>query len=68
MDNELKIAVIGLDTSHAVEFPRRMQASDFPAENKISGMRAIACHPFLQRGRTGYQTKATGSVERKSKP
>ncbi len=42
----IKVAIIGLDTSHAVEFVRRMQAPDCPADQKISGMKAITCLRF----------------------
>ncbi len=46
MPNEIKVAVVGLDTSHSVEFTRRMQAKDCPASEKVSGMRATRCLRF----------------------
>ncbi|OGV58401.1 MAG: hypothetical protein A2X49_10575 [Lentisphaerae bacterium GWF2_52_8] len=46
MSSEIKVAILGLDTSHSVEFPKRMQAPDCPPEQKISGMRAISCMRF----------------------
>lgn len=46
MPHDLKIALIGLDTSHTVEFARRMQAPDCPPDQKVPGMRATACLRF----------------------
>jgi len=43
---ELKVGIIGLDTSHSIEFVRRMQAPDCPQDQKIEGMRAISCLRF----------------------
>jgi predicted dehydrogenase len=43
---ELRVALIGLDTSHAVEFPRRMQAPDCPAGDRVPGLRAVTCLRF----------------------
>ena len=43
----LKIALIGLDTSHSVEFPRRMQAPDCKPELKVDGLQAVSCLSFL---------------------
>ena len=42
----LRVAIIGLDTSHAVEFPRLMQDDSVPAEHRVSGMRATRCLRF----------------------
>ena len=47
MGNELKIAIIGLDTSHAINFPQRMQSPDIPAEQKVDGMRTVTCMKFM---------------------
>ncbi|OGF52549.1 MAG: hypothetical protein A2044_01290 [Candidatus Firestonebacteria bacterium GWA2_43_8] len=47
MSDELKVAIIGLDTSHSVEFPKRMQAPDCPPEQKVQGLRAITCLAFV---------------------
>ncbi|MDD5482970.1 MAG: Gfo/Idh/MocA family oxidoreductase [Kiritimatiellae bacterium] len=49
----IKIAIIGLDTSHSIEFPRRMQAPDSPKNQRVSGMRAVSCLRF----ETPYQNK-----------
>lgn len=46
MSKELKIALVGLDTSHSIEFARRMQAPDCPKEQKVEGMRAVSCLRF----------------------
>lgn len=40
-----KIAMIGLDTSHSVEFPRLFQ-SNVPGEKKIDGLEIISCLRF----------------------
>lgn len=54
MSNEIKVAVIGLDTSHSVEFVKRMQGgADCPAEQRVTGMRATACLRF----ETPFQNK-----------
>lgn len=46
MDAQIRIALIGLDTSHAVEFPKLMQAPDCPADLKVAGMKAVTCLRF----------------------
>jgi hypothetical protein len=46
MANELKIAVIGLDTSHSTEYPRRMQSPECPANLRVDGLRAVSCLRF----------------------
>jgi predicted dehydrogenase len=46
MDSEIKVAIIGLDTSHSVEFPRRMQSPDYDPKFKVSGLRAVSCLRF----------------------
>lgn len=43
----LKIALIGLDTSHSIEFPRRMQAPDCKPELKVAGLEAVSCLSFM---------------------
>lgn len=50
----IKVAVIGLDTSHSIEFPRLMQAPDCPKDQKVPGLKAIACLRFA----TPFQNKA----------
>jgi predicted dehydrogenase len=46
MNNDLQVALIGLDTSHTLEFARRMQAPDCPADQKVTGLRAVSCLRF----------------------
>lgn len=46
MKEPLRVALIGLDTSHTIEFARRMQASDCPADQKVEGLRAVSCLRF----------------------
>jgi predicted dehydrogenase len=53
MNSELKIAVIGLDTSHSVEFVKHLQSPDCPPEQKVEGMRAVTCMRF----ETPFQNK-----------
>ena len=38
MDKTIKVAVIGLDTSHAVEFPKFMQDPAFDPASRVDGM------------------------------
>lgn len=47
MANELKLAIIGLDTSHAVRFPEIMQSPDVPEDQRVTGMRAVTCLKFM---------------------
>ncbi len=49
----LRVAVVGLDTSHAIELPRRMQAPDCPKDQKVEGLRAVTCLRF----ETPFQNK-----------
>ena len=49
----IKVGIIGLDTSHSVEFPKRMQAPDCPESDRITGLRAITCLRF----ETPFQNK-----------
>lgn len=46
MSVNIKVGFVGLDSSHSVEFIRRLQAPDCPADQKVSGMRATACLRF----------------------
>jgi len=46
MCKEVKVAVIGLDTSHTIEFTRRMQALDCPEDQKVLGMKVVRCMRF----------------------
>lgn len=49
----IKIAIIGLDTSHSIEYPRRMQAPDCPKDQRVPGLRAVSCLRF----KTPFQSK-----------
>jgi predicted dehydrogenase len=49
----IKVGIIGLDTSHSVEFPRRMQAPDCPEADRVQGLRAVTCLRF----ETPFQNK-----------
>jgi len=49
----IKVAVIGLDTSHSVELPRLMQSSDCPKNQRVPGLKAISCLRF----ETPYQNR-----------
>ena len=53
MAKEMKVAIIGLDTSHAIELPRLMQAPDCPKEDRVEGLRAVSCLRF----ETPFQNK-----------
>ncbi len=42
----IKIAIVGLDTSHSVTMPKLMQAPDCPADQRVPGLRAVSCLRF----------------------
>ena len=42
----INVAVIGLDTSHSVEFGRRMNARECPRNQRVAGLHAVACMRF----------------------
>lgn len=44
--SDLRVAMIGLDTSHTIEFTRRLQAPDVAPDQKVSGMKAVTCLRF----------------------
>ena len=46
MKKDIKIAFIGLDTSHTIEFARRMVAPDCPADQKVRGLQPVSCLRF----------------------
>ena len=46
---ELKVAIIGLDTSHSVELPRLMNSPECKPELKINGLKVVACNRFMTR-------------------
>ena len=49
----IKVAIIGLDTSHSVTIPKLMQDPNCPRNLHVSGMKAVACMRF----ETPYQNK-----------
>jgi len=46
MKKEVKVAVIGLDTSHTIQFIKRMQDPGCEDKWKVDGLRAISCMRF----------------------
>jgi len=42
----LNVAVIGLDTSHTINFTRSIQAPECEESNRVEGMRVISCMAF----------------------
>ncbi|MFH1477985.1 MAG: Gfo/Idh/MocA family oxidoreductase [Verrucomicrobiota bacterium] len=42
----IKVAIIGLDTSHSIEFPRRMQDPACAPDQSVPGLRAVTCLRF----------------------
>jgi predicted dehydrogenase len=42
----INVAIIGLDTSHSVEFARRLNAPDCPEDQRVSGMTVGRCLRF----------------------
>ena len=44
--SDLRVALIGLDTSHSIEFAKRMQAPDVAADQKVEGIKAVTCLRF----------------------
>ncbi len=43
---EIRVALIGLDTSHTIQFAQRIQAPDCPADQKVAGLRVASCLRF----------------------
>ncbi|MEN6356168.1 MAG: Gfo/Idh/MocA family oxidoreductase [Armatimonadota bacterium] len=46
MSEKIRTAIIGLDTSHSVEFSRSINDPECPAERKIDGMQVVSCLRF----------------------
>jgi len=42
----IKVAIIGLDTSHSIEFTRRIQGDGCPAGEQVDGLQAVTCLRF----------------------
>lgn len=59
MSQDKKIAIIGLDTSHATAFPKLMQDPETESSQKISGIRAVSCLRFETafQGKEGLDTR-----------
>jgi predicted dehydrogenase len=47
MGEEIRVALLGLDTSHTVTFSRMMHDPACPVEQKVEGMKVSACLRFL---------------------
>ena len=43
---KLKVALIGLDSSHSIEFTRRFQAPDCPKPERVDGVQITRCLRF----------------------
>ena len=46
MSGDIKVSLIGLDTSHTIQFAKRMADADCPPELKVDGLRAVSCLRF----------------------
>lgn len=46
MSGEIRIGMVGLDTSHSVAFTKCLQAPDVAADQKVDGARVISCMRF----------------------
>ena len=53
MEQEWKISIIGLDTSHSTAFPKLMQDPETPDHLRIRGVRVVSCLRF----ETPFQNK-----------
>ena len=49
----LKIAIVGLDTSHSVALPKLMNDPECPADMHVDGLKAVSCLRF----ETPFQNK-----------
>ena len=49
MKDEIKVAMIGLDSSHANEFTKRFQDPECEEEQKVGGVRVVNCLSFYTR-------------------
>jgi len=54
MASDIKVGSIGLDTSHSIEFTRRLQAPECPSDQRVAGVRVAACLGFA----TPFQDEA----------
>ena len=66
MTKTSKVAIIGLDTSHAVEFPKLMQDPAVPAENRVPELKTTRClrfeTPFQNREGLNKRTQYLESI------
>lgn len=46
MTSTMKISIVGLDSSHSIEFTRRLQSEDCPAAIRVAGMKVVSCLRF----------------------
>ncbi len=53
MPKEIRIGMVGLDTSHSVAFTKCLQAPDVPPEQHVEGARVVTCMRF----ETPFQSK-----------
>jgi len=53
MSKEIRIGMVGLDTSHSIAFTKCLQAPDVPAEQHVDGARVVSCMRF----ETPFQAK-----------
>ncbi len=53
MAKEIKIGMVGLDTSHSIAFTKCLQAPDIAPEQRVDGARVVACMRF----ETPFQNK-----------
>ena len=58
---ELRIGIIGCDTSHAIEFTARLNDGGHPGH--VAGARVVVAHPTVSQDMPWSQTRAAGFVE-----
>jgi len=46
MPDDIRIAMIGLDTSHTIEFTSLIQSPEVPAGDRVGGARVVSCMRF----------------------
>lgn len=75
MSGPIKIAMIGMDTSHVIEFTKRLQDPECPYQQLVDGMQVVTClrfkTPFVndevlnerQHKLTGWEVKVTTSFD-----
>lgn len=53
MNQDINIAIVGLDNSHSVEFTRRIQSPDCKPQMRVNGLKIVSCLRF----ETPFQNK-----------